>query len=87
MSVDRPDVSTAEVSQLIGHLDKYLAIVRGGGLVVLEADGEAVATLGPPLAATVVPDPTWRPGRLAGRVRVAEDFDAPLPDSFWLGAE
>lgn len=25
------------------------------------------------------------PGLHAGRYRIAEDFDAPLPDSFWLG--
>ena len=27
------------------------------------------------------------PGLHAGRYWIAEDFDAPLPDAFWLGAE
>ncbi len=27
------------------------------------------------------------PGLHAGRYWIAEDFDAPLPESFWLGAE
>lgn len=27
------------------------------------------------------------PGLHAGRYVIAEDFDAPLPDSFWLGME
>ncbi|MCP4701012.1 MAG: hypothetical protein GY862_29790 [Gammaproteobacteria bacterium] len=24
-------------------------------------------------------------GEYAGKIRMADDFDAPLPDSFWLG--
>lgn len=27
------------------------------------------------------------PGLHAGQYEIADDFDAPLPDSFWLGAE
>jgi hypothetical protein len=27
------------------------------------------------------------PGLHAGQYWIAEDFDAPLPDSFWLGEE
>ena len=26
-------------------------------------------------------------GTLAGKARVADDFDAPLPDAFWLGKD
>lgn len=28
-----------------------------------------------------------QPGLHAGRYWIADDFDAPLPDSFWLGGE
>ena len=30
---------------------------------------------------------TRTPGLHAGRYKIADDFDAPLPDSFWLGED
>ncbi|BDI29247.1 hypothetical protein CCAX7_12980 [Capsulimonas corticalis] len=36
----------------------------------------------------VEPEPRERiAGLFAGKMHMAEDFDAPLPDSFWLGEE
>lgn len=87
MSIVTNETATVEIAELAGHFDEYLAIVRSGKSVVVRADGKDVATLGPPPVASVPVDPNWKPGRLAGRVRMAEDFDAPLPDSFWLGEE
>ncbi len=33
------------------------------------------------------PGPARIPGRHAGQIQMADDFDEPLPDSFWTGAE
>jgi hypothetical protein len=38
------------------------------------------------LAATTS-SPARRPGLLAGAWQAADDFDAPLPDEFWLGRD
>lgn len=37
--------------------------------------------------AEVAPAPARIPGLHAGQYVVTDDFDAPLPDSFWLGSE
>jgi len=47
-------------------------------LVVSDADGNP--------AAQETPAPRT-PGLHAGQYRIAENFDAPLPDSFWLGTD
>lgn len=47
-----------------------------GEEVILARDGEPLLKL-VPLAAT----DTRRPGTAKGQIRMAEDFDAPLPDS------
>lgn len=56
------------------HLSRLLEAVARGEEVVIAKSGRPVAKL-VPLAAT-----TKRPGRLAGRLRIADDFDAPLPE-------
>lgn len=57
------------------HLSKLLEDVAAGEEVVITRRGLPVATLGPPPA---------RPKRVfgmdRGRVFIAEDFDAPLPE-------
>jgi hypothetical protein len=40
--------------------------------------------IAPPIPAEIAPR---TPGLHTGRYRVAEDFEAPLPDAFWLGGE
>ncbi len=51
--------------------------------VVIEKNGVAVARLSPVEAA-----PKARvPGLDRGKIWVSDDFDDPLPDSFWLGEE
>jgi antitoxin (DNA-binding transcriptional repressor) of toxin-antitoxin stability system len=62
-------------------LKKLLEFVSSGVEVVLTKDKSPVARLVPVLqevGARV-------PGLHAGEVWISPDFDAPLPDSFWLG--
>lgn len=61
------------------HLSRLLRRVAGGEEVVIARDGEPIAKLVPF-------DGTRRvPGRLAGRIEIAEDFDAPLPPEIASG--
>jgi prevent-host-death family protein len=57
------------------HLSRLLDRVAAGEEIVLGKHGRPVAKLVPlrPVAR--------RPGRLKGKIRVAADFDAPLPKS------
>lgn len=57
------------------HLSRLLERVSAGEEVEITRRGRVVARLVP-----VEPPPTRRFGMDAGRVRVGEDFDAPLPD-------
>lgn len=56
------------------HLSKLLEAVARGEEVVIAKSGRPVAKLVP------LEDFERRPGSLVGRIRIAEDFDAPLPD-------
>jgi prevent-host-death family protein len=58
------------------HLSRLLRRVAAGEVVVIQRAGKPVAKLVPytaPAAQRVL-------GADAGRVRIADDFDAPLPD-------
>jgi prevent-host-death family protein len=55
------------------NLSRLVDRVAEGEEIVIARNGEPVALLTPVKAAT------RRPGRLRGRIRVASDFDAPLP--------
>jgi prevent-host-death family protein len=58
------------------HLSRLLARVAAGEEVVIAKGGKPVARLVPfeQLAQDRIP------GRERGRIRIAEDFDAPLPE-------
>ncbi|MCE7860024.1 MAG: toxin-antitoxin (TA) system antitoxin [Chloroflexi bacterium CFX2] len=63
-------------------LKKLLELVASGVDVILIDDKSPVARV-----VSVPPGGGARvPGLHAGRVWISPDFDAPLPDSFWLGA-
>ena len=70
--VNVPDAKT--------HLSRLLLRVEQGEEVVIARDGKPVAKL-VPLDHGHPPEP----GALKGKIWMAEDFDAPLPDAFWLG--
>lgn len=65
------------------QLADLLAIVEHGGEIVVAQNGKPIARLAS-IAAT-------KKKRIAGLNRgsiwTSEDFDAPLPDEFWLGKE
>jgi prevent-host-death family protein len=58
------------------HLSRLVDEVSGGGEVTIAKAGRPVAKLVPLKAAR----PARRPGALKGRIRIAADFDAPLPE-------
>lgn len=56
------------------HLSRLLDRVAAGEEIVLGKHGKPIAKLVPVQAVT------RRPGRLKGKIKIAADFDAPLPD-------
>lgn len=56
------------------HLSKLLAEVEQGGQVIIARSGRPIARL------VAVTSETRTLGMDEGRIRIAEDFDAPLPD-------
>jgi antitoxin (DNA-binding transcriptional repressor) of toxin-antitoxin stability system len=76
---------TIELNDLPTRIGEVLAMVRAGVEVILTEDGEPKAKVEP-----VAPPPSRQPRRLGlgegrGGYWMAPDFDAPLPDEFWLG--
>jgi prevent-host-death family protein len=63
------------------NLSRLLARVEAGEEIVIARNGKPVARLVPIVDA----DSTPRFGTCAGEIWIADDFDAPLPDRFWLG--
>ena len=61
------------------HLSRILERVIRGEEIVIARSGKPVARLVP-----IAKSPRT-PGRLKGRIRIARDFDAPLPDSLRSG--
>jgi antitoxin (DNA-binding transcriptional repressor) of toxin-antitoxin stability system len=78
-------VKTVERHEFERSVGSFLDFVSKGNEVVVVQDNTVQARLTAP-----APPPTQtprQPDRYAGKVWMAEDFDAPLPDSFWLGDE
>jgi len=74
---------TVDVKEARERLSELLSLALEGNEVII-AEGDK------PLA-RLVPVTTPTRGRVAGLHRgaawVSEDFDAPLPDEFWLGSD
>ena len=70
-----PEAADRLTRKAAGEGRDVAGYVRALALRETEADGDAAR-----------PAPRT-PGLHAGRYWIAEDFDAPLPDGFWLGAE
>jgi antitoxin (DNA-binding transcriptional repressor) of toxin-antitoxin stability system len=72
-----------DISKSNGALLQLLAIVRAGEIAIL-MDGETPV-------AQVTPLQTMSgkrvPGLNKGAFEIIGDFDAPLPDEFWLGEQ
>ncbi len=73
------DIKEAQISQLV-------ELAQSGQEVILAQDDKPLLRVTAVEAET--PAPKQRIGNLhKGLVDVSDDFDAPLPDSFWLGEE
>jgi antitoxin (DNA-binding transcriptional repressor) of toxin-antitoxin stability system len=65
-------------------MQTVIALTRNGDEVVIEENGEPLARLLP----IQRPEKKERVlGLREGQVWISDDFDEPLPDSFWLGEE
>jgi antitoxin (DNA-binding transcriptional repressor) of toxin-antitoxin stability system len=76
--------TTLTIQEAQGQLSQLLELARTGHEVIIQDPQKGKARLVP------VPEPTPGPrvlGLHAGSWTMADDFDAPLPDSFWLGKE
>lgn len=68
------------LAQADGHLAELIAAVERGDEVIIESTHKTQVKL------VAIPSPrsTRLLGAYHGKLRMAADFDAPLPDSFWL---
>ena len=73
-------MSTVSVHEAKAHLSRLLQQVEAGEEVVITRVGEPVARL-----VAVGPELPREAGRLRHVIEIGEDFEAPLPDSFWTG--
>lgn len=74
---------TVNVYDAKTHLSKLISEVETGSEITISRHGRPVARLVP----YVKPDITRSPGSLAGRITIAEDFDAFTPEEAkdWYG--
>ncbi|MHB1556183.1 MAG: type II toxin-antitoxin system Phd/YefM family antitoxin [Isosphaeraceae bacterium] len=73
-------VTTIDIRELSARLEEALALAASGGEVIL-TDGAVPR-------ARIVPCEGAGPrvaGLHSGAIQAAPDFDAPLPDDFWIG--
>lgn len=71
------------IEKIEKQLSDLLAIVSNGDEVVIAQNGKPLARL-----EAVAPKKKKRVAGLnRGMIWTSEDFDAPLPDNFWLGQE
>ncbi|GMU54370.1 type II toxin-antitoxin system Phd/YefM family antitoxin [bacterium CPR1] len=68
-------METVNIHAAKTHLSRLLEEVSQGKTIIIARAGKPVARLVP----YEEPAPR-RPGFLKGRIRIADDFDAPLPD-------
>jgi len=76
---------TIEEAQM--HLSELLALVKQGKEVIIAKGKEPLAKLAP--LPQSKENKTHVPrvfGEYQGNIWVSDDFDAPLPDAFWLGS-
>lgn len=77
---DHPITTAIDIRDLATRLDEALALASAGGEVILLDGSIPRARLVP-----VSPIPQRAAGLHPGALQAAPDFDAPLPDDFWVG--
>lgn len=69
-------MQTINIHDAKTQFSKLIEAVSQGERVIIAKAGKPVAEL---VAIESVP-PTRKPGSLKGKIKIADDFDAPLPD-------
>ena len=75
---------TIDIREAQTRLSELLSLAQQGTEIILSRDNQPLARLvpfGSKLGQTRVA------GLHQGAISASDDFDAPLPDDFWLGAE
>jgi len=70
-------MQTINIHEAKTHLSRLLELVTAGEEIIIAKAGHPMARL-VPLQPLKKPR---QPGALAGRLKIADDFDAPLPES------
>ena len=65
------------------NFSKLLNQVLKGDEIIIARDGKPLVRLIPYTEETQV----RQGGQLKGLIKISNDFDAPLPDKFWLGSD
>lgn len=76
--------TTIDIRELPARWEEALALVSSGGEVLL-LDGTTPRARLVPLGPCQAPPGPLVAGLHPGALEPSEDFDAPLPDDFWLG--
>ncbi|MES2830664.1 MAG: type II toxin-antitoxin system Phd/YefM family antitoxin [Pseudomonadota bacterium] len=71
-------MQTFNIHEAKTNFSKLIDTVISGNEVVIAKSGKPVARL----VAICLREKTRKPGAMKGKIRIAEDFDAPLPDNF-----
>ena len=69
---------TVNIHEAKTHLSKLLEEVSNGQEIVIAKSGKPMAKL----TGIKPAKPIRKPGFLKGKIKIADDFDAPLPDDF-----
>ncbi|MFT4009953.1 MAG: type II toxin-antitoxin system Phd/YefM family antitoxin [Nocardioidaceae bacterium] len=77
-------MTTVNVYEAKSSLSRLIAAAEAGETILIARNGKPVAQLGP-----IPPRVTRTPGRLKGRIRISDDFDAWTADdeAAWFGNE
>jgi len=70
-------MKTVGILEAKTHLSRLLQRVAAGEEIVIARRDRPIARLVP-----MEGRPAFTPGQFRGRIRVSDDFDAPLPDDF-----
>ena len=76
-------IKSVTMQEAEGHLDELLALVVQGEEVIITKDDQPCAKL---VAVPLIPKTPRAFGQHTGKAWMSEDFNAPMPDNFWLGS-
>jgi antitoxin (DNA-binding transcriptional repressor) of toxin-antitoxin stability system len=73
-----------DINEARGQLPELIDLVQAGNEVIIAIDAQPLARLMP---MNGIGQKKRIAGLNRGQIWMSEDFDAPLPDEFWLGEE